>query len=168
MIRLIAAIDSLRGIADNSGIPWSIPSDSAYYKKKVTEGGKIVMGYNTYLNHASTLTNRPEYVLTSHTEALRAGFIPFTSVDTFMQTNSHIWVIGGQGVFEAFLPYADELYITQVDGDYNCTKFFPSFGEQFEQVSRSKILQENGYVFQYQIWRNIKHLVSDLDIVYND
>lgn len=160
MIRLIAAIDSLRGIADNSGIPWSLPSDSAYYKKKVSEGGKIVMGYQTYLNHSSTITRRPEYVLTSHTDPLRAGFISITSIDTFLNQNSAVWVIGGQGVFEAALPYADELYITQVDGDFNCTKFFPSFGEQFQQVSRSKIKQENGILFQYQVWRNVKHLAS--------
>lgn len=156
MIKLIAAIDSLRGIATETGIPWDLPSDKDYYKKKVSTGGRILMGYNTYLNHPTTITDRPEYVLTSHTEPLRHGFIAVHDIDSFFKLNPNVWVLGGSGVYEAALPYADELYITQVCGMFNCTKFFPSFGEQFELMSTKKIKKENGIEFQYQVWENKK------------
>jgi dihydrofolate reductase len=38
MIRLIAAIDSQRGIATDSGIPWKLPGDSAYFREKTAQG----------------------------------------------------------------------------------------------------------------------------------
>lgn len=156
MIKLIAAIDSLGGIADDTGIPWSIPSDSEYYKKVISASGKVLMGYNTYLNHEETITSKTEYVVTSHTEPLRAGFVPVSDIETFLTQTPYIWVVGGSGVFKEAIPLADYLYITQVEGDFNCTKFFPKFGDDFEMIRSSKILTENGYKYQYQIWQNKK------------
>ena len=158
MIRLIAAIDSLRGIANEEGIPWDLPSDSAYYKKKVSRG-KILMGYGTYLNHASPLHNATEYVATSRLEPLRDGFKAVADIDLFLNQGGLTWVLGGSVLFESALPYADELYITQVNGNFHCTKFFPSFEKDYVLVKKSSIKKENGTEFQYQIWRS-KRLAS--------
>lgn len=155
MIKLIAAIDSLCGIATDSGIPWDLPSDHQYYVSKVASG-KILMGYNTYLEHSSTLYDRPEYVLTSRSEPLREGFIAVSDLDTFLKQNRDTWVLGGSAIFEAALPYADKLYITQVNGIFDCTKFFPSFGEDFFLCEKGKIKKENGVEFQHQIWKSKK------------
>jgi dihydrofolate reductase len=152
MIKLIVAIDSYNGIANESGIPWDLPSDSKYYKDKVSTG-TIVMGYGTYRKHDKPLHDNPEYVLTSHVEPLRSGFIPIDDIDTFLAKRRNVWVLGGSGVFEAAIKYADRLYITQVDGNFNCTKFFPSFGHEFELIEKSKIHKENGTLFQYQVWQ---------------
>lgn len=148
---MIAAIDSLRGIADDNGIPWNLPSDKEYYRNKI-KSSIVLMGRNTYESHAAPLSNRVNYVLTSHVEPLRAGFHAIDDLDSFLAQNLDIWVVGGSGVFEALIDKADELYITQVNGDFKCTKFFPSFESKFELDAKKKIKKENGILFQYQIW----------------
>ena len=75
MIRQIAAIDSQRGIATDSGIPWKLPGDSAYFRQK-TSTGLIVMGRATYDEFAAPLHGEENYVLSHATTPLRAGFQP--------------------------------------------------------------------------------------------
>lgn len=160
MIRFIAAIDSLRGIADDKGIPWNLPSDKEYYRNQIKDS-IVLMGRKTYESHAAPLSSRVNYVLTSHVEPLRAGFHAIDDIDSFLAQKLDIWVVGGSGVFEAVLPHADELWITQVNGDFGCTKFFPRFEDQFYLYKRKRIMRENGIEFQYQIWKNKKYALHD-------
>ena len=39
------------------------------------------------------------------------------------------YVIGGAQVYEAFLPYVDTMYITEVDHEFEGDAFFPEFSE---------------------------------------
>ena len=79
MIRLIAAIDSRRGIATDSGIPWKLPGDSAYFREK-TSSGLVVMGRATYDEFAAPLHDRENFVFTRATTPLRQGFGVVTSL----------------------------------------------------------------------------------------
>lgn len=161
MIRFIAAIDSMRGIANKNGIPWDLPSDHKYYVDKVSRG-QILMGHGTYLNHQNLLHGGPEYVATSRSKALREGFVPVKDIQAFLNNNRLIWVLGGSKLFESLIAQADELYITQVDGDFHCDRFFPSFEKDFFLAGKSKIKRENGIDFQYQIWRSNRYLDENI------
>lgn len=163
MIRFIAAIDTVRGIGTGTSIPWSIPTDSKYYKKKVSSG-KILMGYGTYETHTGLLHSRPEYVATTKTEPLREGFKPVADPVKFIQDSSNVWVLGGQQLFETLLPYADELYITQVDGIFECSRYFPGFEKDFVMTAKSKIKEENGIRFQFQVWKRLASLNQAKDV----
>ena len=37
MIRMIAARDTSRAIATDSGIPWTLPGDAAYFEQQITD-----------------------------------------------------------------------------------------------------------------------------------
>ena len=69
MIRLIAAIDSQRGIATDSGIPWKLPGDTAYFREK-TAHGLIVMGRATYDEFRGAAARRGELCPQPHHDAL--------------------------------------------------------------------------------------------------
>ena len=73
MIRQIAAMDSRRGIATESGIPWKLPSDTAYFHEQ-TARGLILMGWATYNEFAAPLHGRENFVLTTGPGPLRTGF----------------------------------------------------------------------------------------------
>src|ERR1700727_3996055 len=132
MIRLIAALDSQRGIATDSGIPWKLPGDAAYFRE-MTSQGQILMGRATYDEFASPLHDRDNFVLTRHPGPLRAGFHAVGSLDQLRATHpdQDIWVIGGAAVYAGTIKDAEELLITQVLADFHCTKFFPSYRDQF-------------------------------------
>jgi dihydrofolate reductase len=154
MIRLIAAIDSERGIATDSGIPWKLPGDSAYFRQK-TEHGLIVMGRATYEEFAAPLHDSENYVLTSATAPLRAGFQAISSVDQLVgaHPNEDVWVIGGAGVYQETIAQAGELLLTQVLHDFHCTKFFPQYQADFELGSRSAEHAEGGVTYRFEVWR---------------
>ena len=160
MIRLIVAIDSRRGLADEHGIPWQgkIPSDAAYFRDRTTEG-LIVMGFKTYEEFATPLHDRTNYVATRSTDAaLRPGFEVVPDLDPFLDAHRDevVWVIGGAALYEASLPMADELVITQLDQDFHCTKFFPSYDQDFQLDPGAATMVESGISFRFETWHRTR------------
>jgi dihydrofolate reductase len=154
MIRLIAAMDTQRGIATASGIPWNLPGDAAYFRDR-TSSGLIVMGWATYTEFAAPLHHRDNYVLTHDvTESLRPGFLPVRSLDDLRpdHADEDVWVIGGAAVYANTIEQADELLITQVLADFHCIKFFPSYRDQFSLTSESEDHQDGGVSYRFQTW----------------
>ncbi len=153
VIRFIVAIDDKHGLADDQGIPWDLPSDKRYFRHH-TEGSTVLMGYKTYEEFGQPLSNRRNLVATTRTDELRPGFEVVSDARNFLvESKEDIWVIGGAGLFTSTLDLAYELYITRVEGDFNCTKFFPSFEDKFELFQKSDTQQENGIKFHYEIWK---------------
>src|SRR5580658_8387876 len=115
MIRLIAAIDTSRGIATDKGIPWKLPGDAAYFENQTTTG-LIVMGWATYNEFSAPLHDRDNYVLTRDQSPLRSGFQPISALADLQKSypDEDVWVIGGAFVFAETLDRGDELFITQV------------------------------------------------------
>jgi dihydrofolate reductase len=153
VIRLIAALDVSRGIATDKGIPWSIPGDKAFFRQE-TEQGAIVMGRSTYTEFAAPLHDRINYVLTSKGDPLRAGFVPVKGLHQVATQASHddVWVIGGAAVYASTIVAADELILTQVLGDFGCTKFFPPYSEDFVLTERGPDEHEGGIGFRFERW----------------
>lgn len=157
MLQLIAAIENARGIANEHGIPWAgkIPSDTNYFRKQ-TESGVILMGYGTYVEFDSPLHDRENFVVTRpDTAPLRPGFTTVSDVTRFFRARASelVWVIGGATLFTQTLPLADQLYLTQLDSDFHCTKFFPNYADMFEMESNQGPYEENNITFHFQIWR---------------
>lgn len=155
MIRFIAALDKNRGIADDHGIPWQgmVPTDVKYFREKTT-GGIVLMGSGWYAEQLQPLPNRRNLVATSFQEPLRDGFEKISDARTFLQeTKDNIWVGGGANLFTSTLDLADELYLTRLDHDFHCTKYFPSFEDSFERVNQSEPITENNITYWFQVWQ---------------
>jgi dihydrofolate reductase len=160
MLRLIAAIDDKRGVANEHGIPWQgkIPTDTNRFHE-LTSSGIIVMGYGTYLEYDKPLHDRENFVV-SHPDSgeLRPGFVLVPDADNFFDQHviNVIWVIGGASLFGDALTRADELFLTQLDADFDCTKFFPKFADAFELESHDGPHSENGITFHFERWRRTR------------
>jgi dihydrofolate reductase len=154
MIRLIAAIDSRRGIATDSGIPWKLPGDTAYFHDK-TATGVILMGWATYNEFAAPLHDRDNFVLTARSGSLREGFRSIGSLDQLAadHPDEDIWVIGGATVYAETIGEAEELLLTQVVGDFDCTKFFPPYQADFELAAQGQDRQEGGITYRFETWQ---------------
>lgn len=152
MIKFIAALDSKKGMANEHGIPWDLPTDKAYFRTK-TDGGTMLMGYGTYVEFSEALPNRRNLVASSKNEPLRTGFEPVKDAESFLKnTKENVWVIGGPGLFSSTIALADELYLTRIDTDFGCTKFFPSFEQDFRLTEQSESQTENGVNFRFEVW----------------
>jgi len=59
-----------------------------------------------------------------------------------------IFIIGGGQIFQQALPLADKLYLTIVEGDYNCDTFFPDYSE-FKKVVFEESREGEGHKYKF-------------------
>ncbi|MDQ3065323.1 MAG: dihydrofolate reductase [bacterium] len=153
-IRMIAAIDIRRGLARKNIIPWKLPADTKYYQD-MTMGNSVVLGKNTYFAIGpSILAKRYShiYVVAHEQIEVENGEVISDISKLANDIAEDLWVLGGGSVYQQFLPYADELYLTQVSGDYNCDVFFPDFEDTFELATKSAEMNHNGIDFRFEKW----------------
>jgi dihydrofolate reductase len=157
VLRLIAAVDEALGVANDHGIPWQgkIPKDAHYFREQTTNG-VILMGYGTYKEFDKPLHDRVNYVVSRpDTGELRPGFVGVPDAANFLRENESdlVWVVGGAALFAATIASADQLFLTRVDRNFHCTKFFPTFSDAFELASDDGPYVESGISFHFEIWR---------------
>ncbi len=154
MIRLIAAIDAKRGLATDAGIPWNLPGDVAHFRERTTSGA-ILMGRSTYDEFASPLHGGDNYVLTRTAAQLRPGFRPVAGLGAFRAEHGDddVWIIGGAATFSQAIVDAAELHLTQVQGDFRCTKFFPPYDRDFTLADKSGDHIENAIEYRFETWK---------------
>lgn len=152
MIRLIAAIDNNRGIAKADRIPWNLSSDKARFRKLTLDyGANVLMGRKTYDQMGDYLLNKHAYVASHMQIKLRPNITLVNDLDKFVANfKNDLWVIGGAGVYQSTIKYADELYLTIVDKDFNCDQFFPEY-QDFKLAKEEGPYSENGLSFNYQL-----------------
>ena len=140
-------------MADEKGIPWKLPTDIQYFRNK-TMGGNVLMGLVTYKEFNSPMPGRRNYVANDTSERLREGFEEVRELKQFVENfEGDLWIIGGAGIFAQTIEQADELYLTRVEGDFDCTKFFPEFENKFVLAEQSEVHTENGIHFRFEVWK---------------
>ena len=141
MIKMIAACDLNRTIGKDNKLIWNLKSDIEYFKSK-TLHQTIVMGYNTYQSLGKPLPNRENVVLSRQDRDLPKGVKLYHNVEEVLEAykDKDIWICGGEQIYEQFLPYADQIYLTIVvaalrGGD----TFFPEISlEEWKCTRRHK------------------------------
>jgi dihydrofolate reductase len=105
MINLIVATSKNGTIGKNNKIPWDIPDDLRYFKKK-TLGSSIIMGRKTFESIGKPLPKRENIVITSNENYRKKGVIVVNSLEKAIKKANHlneIFIIGGQKVYEEAL-----------------------------------------------------------------
>lgn len=130
-INIIACISKNRGLGKSNGLLYHIPEDMKRFKA-LTTGHTILMGRKTYesLPHGA-LPHRKNIVI-SKTQSHINGCEVYPSIhDAINQCNDkEIFIIGGASIYQATLPLADRLYLTEVDDiSEEADTFFPEINK---------------------------------------
>ncbi len=128
MISLIAAMDKNNVIGYENDMPWSLPNDLRHFKE-VTSHHTIVMGRKTYESIGRPLPNRLNIILSRSDYQTQDQVKVISSIDEIKQMakSEEIFVIGGGTIYEQFLPFADKLYITRIEAEFEGDTYFPQF-----------------------------------------
>lgn len=150
-ISIIAAIAKKnRAIGKNNKLLWHISDDFAHFKK-ITSGHPVIMGYNTYKSIGKPLPNRLNIVLTKDDIEIKDATVCHTINDAIdvasRDDNDEIFFIGGASVYAQAIKFADKLYLTLVEGDYNADTFFPEY-DDFHIISEEK-KESEGYKYKF-------------------
>ena len=115
MINIIVCKNNFDYIGKDNKMLYHIPNDLAFFKRK-TVNHVIIMGRKTFESLPGLLPNREHWVITRDTSFNKTR--SFNSIDDVLEAidpNVDYYVIGGGEIYKQFMPYADCLYITEVD-----------------------------------------------------
>ncbi|KRM67880.1 dihydrofolate reductase [Apilactobacillus ozensis] len=163
MISFLWAEGSNHIIGKNGNLPWHLPADMRYFKK-LTTGNTIVTGRKTYLSFGKPLPNRKNMVITTSNNINDAGVLVFHSINEFIEyskkhVDEEIFVVGGANIFEQLVPYADRLYKTEIEHDFDGDTYMPTINyDNFKLINTipGKVDDKNIYDFNFKVFQKIK------------
>jgi dihydrofolate reductase len=138
MISIIVAVSANNVIGDEGGLPWELPEDLRRFKQ-VTMGKPIIMGRETYDSIGRALPGRKNIVLTRQEDFTAKDCEIVTSIDAAIEAAGdaeEIMIIGGGEIYRQFLPMADRIYLTRVQGEVEGDTRFPELDmEEWDVVT---------------------------------
>src|SRR5690625_1236929 len=154
MISLLVAMGKNHVIGYENDMPWHLPEDLKYFKEKTT-GHTIIMGRKTYDSIGRVLPNRRNVVLTRQKLDFPKEIEVIRDINQIYQWNKanpdqELFVIGGGNLYNQVLPYADRMYITEIDENFEGDTFFPTFeANEWTLTSKVKGERNNDNPYEY-------------------
>lgn len=145
IISAIVATDENGVIGKDGQIPWYLPVDLKFFKKK-TMGHPIIMGRKSFVSIGRALPGRTNIVVTRNpffiaadclvVDSLRAG----VELASIQQGNEEIFIIGGGEIYQQSMSIWNRLYWTKVHLKAEGDTFFPKiFMEEWNIVQEEYV-----------------------------
>lgn len=125
----MAPLSMILAVADNDVIgsegkvPWRIPEDLRFFKN-TTMGHAIIMGRKTFAEVGKPLPGRRNIVVSRTADGFEGSELARSleeAITMARTTDPEPFIIGGAKIYEAALPFATRIFVTevhrQVDGD---------------------------------------------------
>lgn len=151
IISLVAAVDSKNGIGLNGKMPWGHIKEDMEFFRVLTTGSTVIMGRVTFESLGNKpLPNRKNIVISS-----TANVAYYFKYDNLFYESSlenallrllsenQIFIIGGESIYKKAIDYADRIFLTHIDKDYNCDRFFPNVNENIFRKEELKNFEYN-------------------------
>lgn len=154
MLAMIFAHDRNYLIGKDNWMPWSIPNDLAYFKE-ITSGKTIIMGRKTFESFGKPLPNRHHLILTRNQNYQAEGCEIFHEMQSLFdyidqRSDEEIIVVGGADIYQLFLPYADHLYITYIDEEFEGDTYLPKIDlTNWNLISKKKGIKNDQNPYDY-------------------
>ncbi len=144
MISIIAAIAHDRAIGFRNRLLYRLPDDMRRFKA-LTTGHTVIMGRKTFESlPKGALPHRRNIVLSRDKAAFFLGAETFASLEEALShcnDDEEIFVIGGESVYKEALPFAQKLYLTEIeDTPAHADAFFPPLAP-----GRWELVQSNSH-----------------------
>lgn len=151
-IHIVVAATENDVIGKDNTVPWHYEEDVRHYKSTVA-GHPVIVGRRTF-DQMDPLPESRNIILTSdETKTADGNHVVYAhsmeeAVSIGEETGTDVvYVIGGQGVYEAFLPYTNRVVLSRIHDTVDGDRFFPALGEEWAEVSRDE--REGFTIFEY-------------------
>lgn len=132
MIRSLIVARARNGvIGRDNALPWHLPADLAHFRR-TTLGHPVIMGRRTWESIGRPLPGRENVVVSRRVGFSAPGARVVRSLEEAWQAVAgaeEAFVIGGAGLYEAALPGADRIYLTEIEADVEGDTRFPALRE---------------------------------------
>lgn len=143
-VKLIAAVAKNNVIGAGNTLPWRLPDDMKYFAETTTNH-TVIMGRKSWDSIPAKfkpLPNRRNIVLTKQDTIALTGCDVYHGLDEALDDclkggDEIVYIIGGAEIYRLGLQYADELLLTEVDGEVAGDVYFPDYDKaKYEETSR--------------------------------
>ena len=157
-IYLVAAV-AANGIIGAAGhLPWRLPEDLKHFKR-LTMGHPVIMGRRTWESLGGPLPGRENIVVSTRRGYEASGAALAGSLDAALALcigEPVAFVIGGTRLFEAALPLASGLVMTEIKRDYVGDTWFPQYDRsQWRESQREAHTAADGTRFDFVLYEKI-------------
>lgn len=137
-ISLIAAMDKNRVIGKEGKLIWHLPADLRFFKTK-TIGKPIIMGRRTFESIGRPLPERKNIIVTHQTNFNPSDCEVVHSLQEALANASdaeEVMIIGGAEIFKQSIEFADQMFLTLIDHEFEGDSYFPEWEkEEWEVVT---------------------------------
>ena len=145
-MKFIVAVDKNWAIGKNNKLMWSIPADMKFFRE-TTQGNVVIMGRKTLESfpQGQPLKNRVNIVISRKPDYQVKGAVVVHSVEEAVEESKkyegEVFVIGGESIYRAMLPYCDTALVTKINHAFDAATYFPSL-DQDDEWQMTKISEE--------------------------
>ncbi len=155
MLSIIVAISKNNVIGKDNKLIWHLPEDLKRFKK-LTTGHTIIMGRKTFESLGRVLPNRKHIVITNNAnmqiEDENVELIhDIKMLNKFINSEEEHFIIGGATIYKLLMPYANKMYITRINEEFEGDLYFPELDKKvWKEIEREKGIRNEKNPFDYE------------------
>lgn len=152
-MNLIVAVDQNWAIGKDGDQLIYLSEDLKRFKS-LTLGHPVILGRKTLATFPGgrPLKGRPNLILSTTPGYQVEGADVFPSLEKLLAcAPKDSFVIGGESVYRALLPYCSTAYITKIHASFSADRFFPNLDQDPDWILQdsSEELEQDGVTFHY-------------------
>ncbi|MBY0599192.1 dihydrofolate reductase [Bacillus bingmayongensis] len=151
IISTMVAVGENNVIGKDNDLPWRLPNDWAYLRR-VTMGHSIILGRKNYESIGKPLEGRKNIVLTTNQNYIAEGcHIAYSIEDALSKCEGQeVFILGGEEIYQQFLPYTHKLYMTKIHAPFEGDRFFPNIDlSLWQEILIEKGIQDDKNPYEY-------------------
>lgn len=152
ILSVIAAIGKNNELGKDNKLLWDLPDDMRHFRE-TTSGHPVIMGRKTFESIGRALPKRRNIVITRDPSYTQDGIEVVHSLEEalnlFRESSEEAFIIGGAEIYKQSLPFANRLYITRVESNFEADAFFPEISTEWKEKSREEHPADETHAFPY-------------------
>ena len=156
MLSIVVAKASNNIIGKDNSLIWHLPEDLKRFKK-LTTGHTIIMGRKTFESLGRILPNRRHVILCNdmqmNIEDENVEILEDISMlDKYINSEDENFIIGGATIYRLLMPYANKMYITEINQEFEGDVSFPEINKsewKVTEVEKGLKNEKNPYDYNY-------------------
>lgn len=159
-MELIVAVDQNWAIGRGGDQLFYIPADLKHFQA-LTMGHPVILGRKTLSTFPGgrPLKGRANLILSrDHTFRPEGADVYPDLASLLAAAPKDSFVIGGESVYRALLPYCSIAHVTRVDAAFTADTWFPDLDADpdWHPVELSEDMEHNGLIFRYVTYHRIR------------
>ena len=159
-VNMILAMGRDGAIGKEGDLIWHLPADLKHFKA-VTLGHPVIMGRKTWESlPKKPLPGRRNIILTRQKRDINGAEVANSIEEALRMCSDEIpFIIGGAEVYNSFLPYTDNIYITEIDAECKEADTFLSLDLLKDWVKTEESqpqTSDDGLKYKFCVYRRLK------------